>query len=535
MKQDFCYAEFAVNGVNKRNNVFDVNSFKLGENRTDCYQSLFTFDETLKKYVNEKKSVSGFSGGHIAKGFIFDFDDRENLETIKQETVNFILHLRDTYNLPIDFIQCFFSGLKGFNVLIPIQLFTSLPIEPRSDFWKVYRSIALELANDFRIDHSIYELKRLIRIPNSQHSVSMLYKIPLRFSELNSLSIDEIKSLARSPRTINQISMGRVLPITALTEVFNKWNNHNFSTDSSIYNNADGDDDLLGGVVQGKRHNKLTKIIGTFVNRGFDETSITKVCVNWNKENEPPYNDDELSHQVKDLFKRFRTGNGDAKFIEFPICLLSLTGSNDDKLKKIICFAVREQDLSSELIINLNLSDVFDEYYAECVGMMKLFETYGEYVFTRIGLNFFLETLNGKVDFEVFSIYAGVVSYLGRTKKFPRPIANSIILYRSRGFKNKTDYDDFCENVMPVKLPSDYTRRKALNILGSQNKNMLHFASLKSGRMKYFSTFYKTDSAIINYLVEREKKKNDRLANESKLRENALLKLKQYRESRVRE
>lgn len=127
----------------------------------------------------------------------FDFDCAENLESAKKETilvVNFFLDI-----LPKEAVRIYFSGSKGFGIVIHRKITGIIPFN-KAHFYQ--KNVALELSKKFSletIDFQIYISKRLLRIPNTKHEKSGLYKIELDPSELN-LSIDEIKKLAEKSR-----------------------------------------------------------------------------------------------------------------------------------------------------------------------------------------------------------------------------------------------------------------------------------------------------------------------------------------------
>jgi hypothetical protein len=65
-----------------------------------------------------------------------------------------------------------------------------------------YRCLARRLASQGfdRIDTSIYQPSRILRLPNSIHSRTSLYKFPLEHAELITLDVHAIRQMARRPR-----------------------------------------------------------------------------------------------------------------------------------------------------------------------------------------------------------------------------------------------------------------------------------------------------------------------------------------------
>jgi len=81
----FIHADYAIGHASKRNNIQNIKNFKLNGIITDCYRSIFLFDEGLKEFVERTKSIKGYSGKHISDSLVFDFDQ-------KIETAQSVIH-----------------------------------------------------------------------------------------------------------------------------------------------------------------------------------------------------------------------------------------------------------------------------------------------------------------------------------------------------------------------------------------------------------------------------------------------------------
>lgn len=91
--------------------------------------------------------------------------------------------------------QVYFSGAKGFHIVIPAQV---IGAQPGPDLTHVrYRKLGRLLAEQVgeANDPAIYSRARLFREPNTMHGKSGLYKIPLHAWEL-----DSARELATTPR-----------------------------------------------------------------------------------------------------------------------------------------------------------------------------------------------------------------------------------------------------------------------------------------------------------------------------------------------
>ena len=298
---NYCYADYAIGAVNNRNNIQNIKKFKLNGEIIDCYRSIFLYDEGLKFFVDRTGSISGFAGRHVSDGLSFDFDG-EDLEAVKDETYNFVMHLYHEFDVPLKYMRIAFSGAKGFHITIPICAICENP-QPKDDFHKIYKGIAKDLATDFKfIDFSIYEPKRLFRITNTINSKSGLYKIPLTYDELK-MTIDEIKELAQNPRKIEQLPISEIEVVLRLNELYKKWNSTNFNQPVTLETKRDDLLELLkGGVTEGERHRAVIRITGAFKKKNLDYDFILEILRQWNNKNDPPLDDERLVNESKRVF-----------------------------------------------------------------------------------------------------------------------------------------------------------------------------------------------------------------------------------------
>lgn len=98
----------------------------------------------------------------------FDFDDAENPQNSLDDVRSFIKFLE------IDEYVLFFSGSKGFHLMIPFGYFG---LAPTPELPYILRDLAKYLKLTFEtLDASIYNYNRKFRVPFSQHEKTGLYK-----------------------------------------------------------------------------------------------------------------------------------------------------------------------------------------------------------------------------------------------------------------------------------------------------------------------------------------------------------------------
>ena len=170
--------------------------------KTDHYLSLYKYTEEQKeKFYSEiekidpktqeiVKTINGAKNINdvVTDKLVFDFDDKNNLDAARLDTVALIKRLA-THGITDEDVLITFSGNKGFGV----EIQTDQEFTPEES-----KAVAKGLAGDFKtFDPVIYNASRVFRIPFTKHQDSGLYKTPLSIDELTDLTIAEIKDVAK--------------------------------------------------------------------------------------------------------------------------------------------------------------------------------------------------------------------------------------------------------------------------------------------------------------------------------------------------
>jgi hypothetical protein len=203
---DFVFSEIVHNGAMNRGHVEQVESILLldynGQNVIDAYSSVYLHSQDYQTYTDPQGTKRGYSGAVKAEYLHFDFDSPGSDQALV-ELRRFTEKLCgiDKYSLSIDNFRFFFSGNKGFHVLIITDEITSM--QPGEGVPDKVKKLCMHLAGEFKtFDKTVYDRTRIFRISNSKHGKTGLYKIPLLAGELWKQSMDEIKELAKKQRTL---------------------------------------------------------------------------------------------------------------------------------------------------------------------------------------------------------------------------------------------------------------------------------------------------------------------------------------------
>ena len=173
-----------------------------------CYATYFFYSDDLLSYMSAQQgspSVSGFAGKVWAPYLPIDLDHPEMtpaLEAVRQ--LRKILLGR--WQIDPKALQVYFSGAKGFHLMIDGRLFGR--VAPAKGLPAIFDSLRRHLAQELpeplrqTVDLTIKDRVRLLRLPNTIHEKSKLYKIFLDGPELDELNPDEIRVLAGQPRAL---------------------------------------------------------------------------------------------------------------------------------------------------------------------------------------------------------------------------------------------------------------------------------------------------------------------------------------------
>lgn len=129
----------------------------------------------------------------------FDFDHKESAGECIPDVKRVVNYLYEILQIPSQYIRIFFSGSKGFHVIVEPEVFD---IRPSEDLHLRIKKATMYLADMLELktyDPVVYSIRRVLRLPNSIHEKTKLFKIELTLAEV-AIGIDWIKDAARHPR-----------------------------------------------------------------------------------------------------------------------------------------------------------------------------------------------------------------------------------------------------------------------------------------------------------------------------------------------
>ena len=164
--------EFAF-GLSNRHHFQDADDIEGWEGiENDTFCSLYDYDEDVKNYYSDNKSLSGFDGKiYIPNEFLLDVDGENTPDA--RDKLGGLLELLKQLDVPS---KVYFSG-TGFHVGIHQSAFK----------WEAHKDLHIAVKKEltdkgiFNIaDPSVTDKTRIIRINNTRNSKSGLFKVQIK-------------------------------------------------------------------------------------------------------------------------------------------------------------------------------------------------------------------------------------------------------------------------------------------------------------------------------------------------------------------
>ena len=167
------------------------------EDEREAYLSHFAFGPELRAhYRANRNSVAGFAGPCGCRWLVLDID-RADLVDALADARRLVTFLHDRYPECEGDVPVYFSGGKGFHVLV--ELAHQPP--PAVGFPRTARTFAEAVAAraGVKIDTSVYDIAHIIRLPNTRHPRTGLFKRRIDADALFMRDVPGILETAKHP------------------------------------------------------------------------------------------------------------------------------------------------------------------------------------------------------------------------------------------------------------------------------------------------------------------------------------------------
>lgn len=175
------------------------NQLGVAPSDTPLWRSYFAFDGKIIPYLKQNRRVQKQYPDKVGiNEIVIDLDTKEGVtfDDVLIEARKLVQYITSYHDIPLNYIQVFFSGSKGFHVHLP-NLFgftesTSLPD-------MVHATLEEEFGFCKSMDLSMIRTNGLIRVPYSKHQSTGLYKQPLHWNIFFYGTPEGIREYSRKP------------------------------------------------------------------------------------------------------------------------------------------------------------------------------------------------------------------------------------------------------------------------------------------------------------------------------------------------
>lgn len=311
---------FRRNIFGKQNDENIINSF---ESDTYC---------TVYKYDNENIDSCNF----IAPLYLdLDIDNiEEDYDKLVRDLKILIHKLTTEFHVEQNDIQIYFSGSKGFHLIISENIFG---FEPGRTLNKDLKKIAVYLKAYTLtkcVDTKIYDYKRLFRINNTINSKTGLYKVRILYDDLVNMSYDELVKYASEPKDIESdeylYNEKADESFINLIEKLNKRDREKINI--QVAKEYIRKKELLpcvkyilqNGSPNGQRNNSTIALANSLFQVGYNQDEVIEIITTWNEtKNEEPLPDREIRATIKSAYNNSKQNiyYGCSSFRELDVCV----------------------------------------------------------------------------------------------------------------------------------------------------------------------------------------------------------------------
>jgi hypothetical protein len=317
---EYKYIDFAIGGPQNRNNVttFDdaVTRIHSSHIKEEVHICIYRYNYDLLIHFGEKdSSVAGYRGSCFADYIWIDIDRKDSPEQSLQDCRKIFMMLKQMDASKHS--RVYFSGSKGFHLAIPIEYIKG--IKPHKDLPVILGFFASRLCGDVEIDKDLYRHLNLLRLQNTVNKKSGLYKIRISEEELENLSIQEIKELARNPRTLEE-NIDEITENESLTAIyrdalkdydeFADRRSRQSSVEKQDVDEVPNNRKLCiwklwrQGAEEGHRHKSMLRLAVHYKQEGFAENEVYAMIVEWHKKNDNTHvTEREIGSSIAGIFR----------------------------------------------------------------------------------------------------------------------------------------------------------------------------------------------------------------------------------------
>ena len=309
----------------KRDETFadKLDAFISSHNNTDVYYCVYNYEN---EDIDHCKML-----GSPYLDFDTDIESEDAFDEVRKEVRMAMNYFVTYWKVPIGMIEVYFSGNKGFHLVIPYQV---LGIKADAELNLKFKQVAqlvIKQCNAKHIDTGIYDRKRLFRIPNTINAKSGLYKVPMTYEQLETMNLDDVIEWASIPRDFPfetpALSLKSAMHYKAMFKkkpVEKKKKKKAFQIPQKRKRLLPCVVEILkNGAEKGQRNNTTVALASSLMQSGIPRDETEDIILDWNQSNDEPLKESEISITVSSAYRTLCNGMGYGcqKFKDLGYCI----------------------------------------------------------------------------------------------------------------------------------------------------------------------------------------------------------------------
>lgn len=261
-----------------------------------------------------------------------DADNGTGYERVKVDTLMAVSYLKNLFEIPEELIQVYFSGAKGFHILISPEVFGIKPEKNLNEKYRIFANKINQYTIYRSVDTRIYDKRRLFRFPNSINGKTGLYKVRVSVEDIRRMSYKDMQTYAKEPKdetfaepvlipkAKNQFE--RLILVYKMQERKKKLRKHQITEGEKGDLLPCVEAVLETGVEEGYRNNTTVAVASSLFQAGYVLDEVISIMLEWNEKNNPPLSEKEIQTTVQSAYNITKAGKayGCRFFMENDYC-----------------------------------------------------------------------------------------------------------------------------------------------------------------------------------------------------------------------
>lgn len=310
-----------------------LEGFRHECDNTDVYTTIYRYETEDPDEIDRCGLL-----GPFYLDFDSDIHSEEAFACLRRQVVQSMMFFKEEFDIPFPMQRLYFSGHKGFHLLIPHEVFG---ISYQKDLNEKYKKLML-LVDKMNccpdLDKKIYDRRRLFRLPGSINAKGGHYKVPLTFEQLREMSLEEIQAWAEEPHKESCLMPVKVHKAAFLFDGLFKetprdrvkkrkleqqrkekarqaaerqTDGSSENEEKKVYELSPCIQEMLEtGTVEGRRNMTCVTLASALFQTGREFDDVSEMVQDWNTLNTPPIDDMELFTTIRSAYSMYQNGKG---------------------------------------------------------------------------------------------------------------------------------------------------------------------------------------------------------------------------------